>query len=448
MALGAPTGTENPSAAFLAGAQHGAALALKNHTATVKPAAVAKTGKTTAKATPQTLDDLLSAARGMASSDVAAQVAAVKAQQQQAQDEAAQRAQQIQLASQAAAGFLGGIGDRTAASYSDAAKQLAGLASGFSGDLRTTATNAANDVAHNLAVIGAPTGPGQGVAGATQAQVAAQPVSLANVLFNQGGLSPANLLQTSGQAFAAAQRALPASTLAYGDQQAQGTIGQGVAQAKALAQQIIDAQATEPKLAQQYLASLQQQLRDQQQQAVSNALAQSLIGSRADAAKVAQGNLTIAQQRLQQQQANADRNYSLALAKLSKGDQPKASASLSKAIGYLVDAAGNPILKDGNRVTLPKAATAKKGPLGLSAKDYQKYTSLALGGARYYHQPWIGKDPKDPSKTVTNKALTWQQFLTHGEAEGIPISILIAQGRKVYSAEERKLDLRPVSRDG
>lgn len=441
MIASAPGG-ENPSAAFLAGQQHGTQLAVQHHvTAATKPAAVKPVAPasprkpaattTTAPGVP-TLNDILAQARAMASQDTSAQVNAIKQQQDLYNTQASDRAAQINLASQAAAKFLAGIGDNTASSYNTAAQTLAGLAQGYSGDLRNTADDAASQAQAQLASLGAPAGSLKTATGQTS-----QPEALGNVLYGLGGAIPANLLVTSGQAQAAAQRQLPASTLGYGQQQALGTIAAGQQQADQLTPQIVPAQGGQSKLAQQYLSSIQSQLASAQQQQTSNALAQSLIGSRTASTQIAKGNLTLAQDRLAQSQANSDRSYQLALTRLSTSDQPKASASLSKSLGYLADSAGNAILQDGKKVTLPKPAGVQKGPLGLSAKDYQTKTSLALGAARNYHSTWKDANGKD------QPPLSWQQYLTHGESAGIPVAILIKQGIKVYSADERKLGLIP-----
>lgn len=154
---------------------------------------------------------------------------------------------------------------------------------------------------------------------------------------------------------------------------------------------------------------------------------------------------TTSGQRVNIAQQNADTaaqkvtdSYNLAVKKLNKVNQPKANASLSKAKGYIVDDYGAPILQNGQRVTIPKATSAKtKQPLGLSPRDYQKYTSQALGAARNYHGVWID------SSNQEQQPLSWQQYLTHGENAGIPVSILIKQGKKVYSPAERSQGLIP-----
>jgi hypothetical protein len=142
-------------------------------------------------------------------------------------------------------------------------------------------------------------------------------------------------------------------------------------------------------------------------------------------------------QRTEQAQKNSDRAYQLQLRKLNKPVQAKANATVSKALGYLADASGDAIKVNGKRVAIPTSTGSVKGPLGLNARDYQKYNSLALGAARNYHSTWQDKSGSDQDP------LTWQQYLTAGEQAGIPIAILVAQGKKVYSAKERKQGLIP-----
>lgn len=276
MALYQPAGAENPSAAFLAGQAHGAALATQHAARTpaaAKPPKPAKTG-----GGGSTLNDLLAQAQQIAAAQTNAQVAAVKAQQNLYTSQAAEKAQQIQQASQAAAQLLAGMGDQTANSYNTAAADLAGLAHGFSGQTQTDATNAASQVQAQLAQLGAPAGSAKTATGQTS-----DPAAIGNVLYGTGGFIPGSVLLSQGQAAAAAARGLPANFLAYGNQQALGTIGAGQQQADALTQNILNARAQQPSLYQSILSSLNSTLTNQ-------ALAQSLVGSRAVSSQVAQQN--------------------------------------------------------------------------------------------------------------------------------------------------------------
>jgi hypothetical protein len=349
MALTGPTGFESPSAAFLAGQQHGTQLAVKHampaatKTRTASPTRRPASSPTSTTTGDPTLNDILAQAKALAASDTSAQVGAYKAQQNTYAQQAKDRAAQINLASQAASKFLTGIGDNTASSYNDAAKVLAGIAGGYSGDLKNTATDAASQVRAQLANLGAPAGSLKTPTGQTP-----QPEALSNVLYGLGGAIPANLLVNSGQAQAAAQRTLPASTLGFGQQQALGTIAAGQQQADALNPQILAAQAGQPKLTQQYLAQIQSQL-------MNAALAQSLIANRDTTATIAQQNADTAA-------ANSANSYAL-------GSQRNTIAQQN------ADA---------------RAAAAKKGK-PLTAPQRQKTTALAYGIA---NNGLSGKDGK------------------------------------------------------
>lgn len=148
---------------------------------------------------------------------------------------------------------------------------------------------------------------------------------------------------------------------------------------------------------------------------------------------------------------------------------PKADSTLSKAFGFLVDAGGNPILRGGKEVTLPKSSTttAKKANAALSkslgyvvdssgepilqggkkvmlpaqppkvSATATRDKAKALGLAR------IGHTSTTDGKGVTHPAVSWQQYLSTGLSQGIPASVLIAEGKKVYSQREIKLGLIP-----
>lgn len=113
----------------------------------------------------------------------------------------------------------------------------------------------------------------------------------------------------------------------------------------------------------------------------------------------------------------------------------KVNLPLSKTYGILVNANAEPILKNGKVVPVPGQPPSKTQ--GLSAKDFLKFQSQALGAARNYHGTW------SDAKGNQFPPLSWQQYLTHGESAGIPINVLIAEGRKVYSQAEIKRGLIP-----
>ncbi len=443
MALASAPGGENPSAAYLAGAQHGAALAVQHH-ATPPNLRAPKPGIPDApnapaprKAAPTTLNSILAAARQMAQSDTQSQVDAIKAQQALLNQQGLDRANQVTAASQAAAKFLAGLGDNTASSYNNAATTLAGIAGGYNGALQGTAQDAASQIQQQLAGLGAPADSLKTATGQTP-----QPAALGNVLYGLGGAIPANLLVTSGQAAAAAQRGLPAATLGYGQQQAGGALASAQQQADQLIPQIEALKAGQPKLVQQYLTSIQSQL-------TNTALANSLINSRAAGTKTARINAItnqtykgtiaqIAQQQanIAQQRANAYTNHLASVGQTpTAGEKPSVGITTAINDGFLHTANGAKAMLNGQPIKVAKTPTkAPKGPT-VSA---QKWQAEAFGMARNYHNPWKDKTGK------YQPPLRWQQWLTLGLKNQVPIAYLMKQGSRIYTADERRNDSQPA----
>lgn len=110
----------------------------------------------------------------------------------------------------------------------------------------------------------------------------------------------------------------------------------------------------------------------------------------------------------------------------------KVNLPLSKEYKILVNADGDPVLKNGKLVALPGSTTD-----GLSVKDFKKYKSEAKAGAILAHNG--GQD----AKGNTLPPISWLQYRQHGLAAGIPEEILIATGKTVYSPREIKLGLIP-----
>jgi hypothetical protein len=432
-------GGENPSAAYLAGQQHGAALAVQHHAnppAKVAPKPAAAPVRAKSAAAPTTLNSILAAARQMAAADTNAQVGTLTSQQDLLNQQGRDRAAQITAASQAAAKFLAGLGDNTASSYNNAATTLAGIAGGYNGALQGTAQDAASQIQQQLAGLGAPADSLKTATGQTP-----QPAALGNVLYGLGGAIPANLLVTSGQAAAAAQRGLPAATLGYGQQQAGGALASAQQQADQLIPQIEALKAGQPKLVQQYLTSIQSQL-------TNTALANSLIGSRASSAKTARINAItnktykgtiaqIAQQQanIAQQRANAYTNHLASVGQTpTAGEKPSVGITRQINDGFLHTANGAKAMLNGQPIKVAKIPVkAPKGPTVTA----QKWTAEAFGMARNYHQPWIGKDAK------THPPLRWSEWLTLGLKNKVPLAYLMKQGRRIYTPDEIRNDSQP-----
>lgn len=401
------------SPAFLAGHAHGAQLAVQH---AAKPAAPAKSAAPKKVAAPA--QTLLQQAQAIAQAQTDAQVKAIQGQQDAYRQQALERAQQIQAASQASAGILNGwdLGGATANSYDNAAKTIGGLAQGFSGQTGVDATNAANDVQANLAALGAP----QGGAKTSTGQVS-DPAALKNVLYGLGGFIPGNLLETSGQAAAAVQRGLPASTLAYGQQQAAGTVAAGAQQADTLTPQLLDAQGKLPTLVQQALSSLNTLQNTAFNQRFKVGQANEHIDEFNANQKLKVANHNLAMTKAQWQQSNADRSYGLSYNRYvlaeQKAAQIKANGGLSVSQQNLLAGKVQDFTKGlyqgvPGHVTYPSATNSLTAPRIDSWKQkptsYQqaiktliaRYPSLGASGAIQaadsLYQPGEGGRPKTP----------------------------------------------------
>lgn len=412
MALASPPGSENPSQAFLAGQQHGQKLAVQ-HATSPPPAKATKPAAPTRKvaAPAQTL---LQQAQAIAQAQTDAQVNAIKAQQAEYQKQALDRAQQIQAASQASAGILNGwnLGGTTASSYDQAAKTIAGLAQGFSGQTGADATSAANAVQANLANLGAPA-----TGAKTPTGQVSDPAALQNVLYGVGGFIPANLLETSGQAAAAVQRSLPASVLAQGQSQAAGTVAAGNTQADSLTPQLLDAQGKLPTLVQQALAGLSAQ----QQQQFTNRLAiakyQTGISEFNANQKISVAKLGLESQRIAQSQFNSDRSYQISLANLG----------ISQANLQL-------------KITQNAFKAAHGGYSATAIKKFDlQANSIANAG---YHGTTSTTVDKNGNPTTTTKGSGQPYFQVLGQMmkRGIPVQNALAALDRVYPANLRPSD--------
>lgn len=321
--------------AHTAGAQAGRALALRaaapkaavpggaRPTAKPKKAAPVPGGaasvtdplNTNALLTPQ---ELLKRAQQLAQADTAAQVKAIQAVQDQERARAANQAKQILAATQAAAGLQTGIGDQTAASFQHAAQDIGGLAQGFSGQLRDTASTEAQKVLDQLRSVGATN---------LSPNVAVQGDALANLSYGLGGYLPASALLTGGTALAAAQRQLPASTIAHGNQEALGAVAAGDQAARAYDPKILDAKAALPGATKDYASTLSSLLNNSFNQRLDIAKYLTGIdqfntktGLQVDQfntrTKIQEARLNLDAQKFARQQLQQDRTYSIDLKSL------------------------------------------------------------------------------------------------------------------------------------
>lgn len=419
MALAGAPGGENPSAAFLAGQQHGQTLATQH---AAKPAA-AKPKPTAAPSKPKPgkpasppAQTLLQQAQAIAKAQTDAQIAAIRQQQDLYNQQGAAKAGQINSATQAAAQLLKdwNLGGQTADSYNQAAQTIGSLAGGFSGQTGTDARSAAAQVQANLANLGAP----EGGAKTSTGQVS-DPAALQNVLYGLGGFIPGNLLETTGQAQAAVARGLPGSLLSYGQNQAAGALSAGQAQADTLTPQIVDAQGKLPQLVQTALAGLS----DAQQRAFTNRLAVAKYNTGISEfnanQKVKVANYNLAAQRLLNSQSNSDRAYKIQLENL--GIKQAASQRAAVAAQYKLENGG-----------YTKLQLNKFNSLLQQGVNAIQVTKDPKTGANVYSVP----DPTDKSgKRLV--AISYTDFVKQAVSHGVPPQLAVDRANSFFPAEDR-----------
>lgn len=211
---------------------------------------------------PPDYSGLAQTANKMAGQAVGAQVAGIRAAQQQIRQDAAAQAAQVTQASIAASKYLQslGLGNAVAGDYANAAEAQRAAAAGYSGGLQQTVGDAAYQVQQNLAGLGS-----------TQ-QAAPNVAATGNVLYGLGGNLPASQLDVQGPLQAAQARALPAQTLGYGQQIATGVLGAGAQEAGRMNADVLAAEAKRATLAAQYLSDLEKAARDAGQDRIANTL--------------------------------------------------------------------------------------------------------------------------------------------------------------------------------
>jgi hypothetical protein len=207
-----------------------------------KPAA-APTATGAAGGSGGNLADIASA---RAASETNATIAGLKALQDYANQQGLLRATQQGQLGLAASKYLEGLHlpERTTADYAAAADAQRAAASGYSGGLQQTVSDAAAQVQQNLQATGSP-------------QTAYnQSEAAGNALYALGGTLPATQFGVTGPTVAASLRALPAQALGYGQQLALGQLGAGQQEAAKFNADITGALAKQGTLASSYLDDL------------------------------------------------------------------------------------------------------------------------------------------------------------------------------------------------
>lgn len=219
------------------------------------------------------------AALGLTNQTIAPQLAGYRQLQQDALRQSQQQAGQINQAARAAASlpFIAGMGDAVAGDYRNAVAAQAGLAQGFTGQLRDTAEADAAAAQRQAQA-----------AGGSAGQVQNLGAPLGNLLYGLGGKIPADVLQAQGIGASAAARALPSSLLGYGQQSAIGALGAGREAAAGFVPEIQKVLASRPKVLQDYMSALTQAAQDDRQDRIGNAFkALGLVQDQKDAAALA-----------------------------------------------------------------------------------------------------------------------------------------------------------------
>lgn len=202
--------------------------------------------------------DLVTAASTQAKQQIQDEIAALTGQQATQLASARENARQLGLASQAGASLIHGFGTPVADAYNEAAKTLAALGVGYTGQLRSDAATEAAQVAHDIAVGAQPQGansvPGPGT-------IAPPPVvnhaeELANYLYGSRAAQPASALGSAAGAAAAREAAIPETIIGHGQDLGVGTLGAAQKAIAAISPQIAAVAARFPQLQSQILASL------------------------------------------------------------------------------------------------------------------------------------------------------------------------------------------------
>ena len=317
----------------------------------------------------------------------------------------------------AAGKLMQGIGPADQQAYEQAASEQAGLASGFSGQAAgqvADAQQAGSDFSSKIGLNG------------VDSQQQVNPQDLQNALYDQAGYIPGSSLESQGAAAGAWGNAQPAI-------QASHTEGDLVSSDANYAKQLLSIAAQEPQLRGQILSQLYKDQLSGQAQGLINAKFGEQV--RVDNAHIArdqaltrqgQIRLNISGQSLvlrQQSQKLAVQKY------IRQGNTIDASAS--RAAGYLVDGAGNPITtKNGKKIpyqTYSGTGSGGKntGPGSTAYKDAYRYA------AQHFSVKYISPGVADPTQTLPS-FVKMQRYLVkgYGVTRGQARKILIANGVK------------------
>jgi len=305
-------------------------------------------------------------ANRMAQTQLTSQRSIIADEYRQAQEDALRRMQAFSAAGNAATAMNRSLIPLVGAGYRAGADALSNMASGLGGDASGAVAGDVASVNAAQAAVGMPVvqagGPvgAPGIAGPLQAGVEIYRGGTlpANAMRDVGGFAEAGL---QGQIGAANLRSTQEAMAAY-----QTAMGEAQRSRSSAIKELI---AGRPDNAMKFLSQLQ----DAQRQQI--ALAQGLIASRSQQGQqtwergITQGQETraqIAQNEAIKQQQIANQQWQKEFAqKTAQANQQAAltgravDQARSMALGYYVDATGNPILKNGKRIPVPKTIIAK-----------------------------------------------------------------------------------------
>ena len=202
--------------------------------------------------------DLVSTASAQARQQIQDEIAALTGQQSSTLASARENARQLALASQAGASLIHGFGTPVADAYNEAAKTLAALGAGYTGDLRSAAAKDAAAVQHDLESVRG--GQGFGSVPAVGQAVGPDAINhgdaIANYLYGSGAAQPSSVLGSAAGAAAAREAAIPETLLGHGQDLGVGVLGAAQKAIEAISPQIAAISAKFPQLQSQILASL------------------------------------------------------------------------------------------------------------------------------------------------------------------------------------------------
>jgi hypothetical protein len=304
-----------------------------------------------------------------------------------------QRQSDVNTYTRELADLFSGYAPATSNAYGSAIKSQAAVDAALTAALGGNAASATSDLASKLADITNPD-----YAGKLTGDLASNYAGAGGTMAATGGNTLGMLLADRAHASDFGAK-LPGIAGLYGLQATKGV-------SRDLQTELGNLATQEAQQVPGLLTSLQDQRLKQAQLAFENDLAAKQYGLKV---KSTNASIANAQARLQQAQANYDlrvKQFGLSEAKLREA-----------------------LLKDAR-------TEQEKGKLrGLTQRTYQTYKSKALGLARIGHKPTPDGHPP----------VSWQTYLDAGLGKGIPIWILLEQGKRVYSQPEIQLGLIPAT---